>query len=433
VRSTEEPTLEAFDTILQYVNIAAFVGLALLTLRQWRRRRDEGSRWALLTFASLAIVAAIGVVLPDDAEGLIIEYAEKLLIALLLLFPYFLFRLATSFSETGSRIADRGAAMLTAVVVVWAIVMPRFPDPGDPRTTAFNAFIIAVLAQWVLLSGFVAVRFWRTGAGQPDVARKRMRMLSAAATAMSLAIVISGTASDQDVTIDVVVQLIALAAVGAFFIAFSPPAWLVAVWRRTTQAEARRATMSVLSSSSPAEVVENVLPHAVATVGGRSIAMFDNEGNLLGAAGFEEDELAELDPSTQLDPHRYVCLKYPFGSLVVRTTPHMHFFGEDDINLLGAIGTVANLALQRLDSIKTERKLAEAKLRRRQALEINDNIVQRLVVAHYAFELGRTEEGKEATEAALKAAQRTVSDLVGEISAEEPFGRTPLTREQPAG
>lgn len=370
--------------------------------------------------------------IPEDAHGTAIDLVETAIITVLLLFPYFLFRLATSFSERRSRLADRGAAVLTAGVVLWAILMPRFPDPGEPRSNAFQVFIIAVLAQWVLLSGFVAVRFWRAGAGQPEVARKRMRMLSAAATAMSLAIVISGTASDQDVNIDVVIQLIALAAVGSFFIALSPPAWLVAVWRRATQAEARRATMSVLTSSSRREVVDNVLPHAVATVGGRSIAMYDTKGELLGAYGFEGTEAERIDPSSELDPNRYIKLSYPFGSLVVLTSPHMHFFGEDDINLLGAIGTVANLALQRLDSVETERKLVEANLRRRQALEINDNIVQRLVVAHYAFELGRTDEGKEATEAALKAAQKTVSDLVGEITAEDPLGQAALTRHQAA-
>jgi hypothetical protein len=423
--------LETIDTILQYVNIAAFVGLGLLTLRQWRRRRDEGSKWALLTFASLGIVAAISIFIPEESDADAVEIIEKIIIAVLLLFPYFLFRLATSFSERSSNIADRGAAVLTAIVVVWAVLLPSFPDEGEPRSDSVTLFIFAILIQWVVLSGFVAVRFWRAGAGQPDVARKRMRMLSAAATAMSLAIVISGTASDQRASIDVIVQLIALAAVGAFFIAFSPPAWLVAVWRRATQAEARRATLSVLSSTSRREVVENVLPHAVATVGGRSIAMFDTESKLLGAYGFEGDEAERIDPNAELDPQRYVRLNYPFGSLIVRVTPHMHFFGEDDINLLGAIGTVANLALTRLESVETERKLAEAKLRRRQALEINDNIVQQLVVAHYAFELGRTDEGIKASEAALKAAQRTVSDLVGEISADEPGG-TSLTRELPA-
>ena len=423
--------MKTFDTILQYVNIAAFVGLGILTLRQWLRRRDEGSKWALLTFASLGVVAAVSIFVPEESDADLAEGIEKVIIAVLLLFPYFLFRLATSFSERSSGVADKGAALLTAIVVIWAIVMPGFPDPGEARSDSVNAFIAAILVQWVVLSGFVAVRFWRAGVGQPDVARKRMRMLSAAATAMSLAIVISGTASEQEVGIDVIVQLIALTAVLAFYIAFSPPAWLVAVWRRATQAEARRATLSVLSSTTQAEVVENVLPHAVATVGGRSIAMFDTKAKLLGAYGFEDEDVSQIDPTAELDPHRYVRLNYPFGSLIVRTTPHMHFFGEDDINLLGAIGTVANLAMQRLESVETERKLTEARLRRRQALEINDNIVQQLVVAHYAFELGRTDEGIKASEAALKAAQRTVSDLVGEISAED-AGTTSLTRELPA-
>jgi hypothetical protein len=424
--------VETLDQVLEYVNVVAFVALAVLTFRQWHRRRDTGSRWAALTFASLATVVSVGQIVPDDAEGTVADWVDRLVIVVLLLFPYFLFRLATSFSEKRLAFVDRAALLLTLSLCVWGAVMPEFPEPGEERSDIFRLFVLVVLLQWVLLSGWVAVRFWRAGAGQPDVARKRMRMLSAAATAMSLAIVIAGTASDQDVVVDTIVQVIALAAVLSFFVAFSPPAWLVAVWRRETQAAARRATLSVLSSSSAEEVVAQVLPHAVATVGGRSIAMFDKDGKLLGSSGFDDEELAELDRRIEAVPERYVRLDYPFGCLVVGTSRHMHFFGEDDINLLGAIGTVANLGIQRLSSLEVEKKLTEATLRRRQALEINDNIVQQLVVAHYSFELGRTEEGIRASENALKAAQKTVSDLVGELSAEDPLGHTSLTRQEPA-
>lgn len=423
--------MDLLDQILQYVNVAAFVGLGIVTFRQWRAHRSEASRWAVLTFAALATVAVMGLVIPDEGRGAVYDWLQTVVIAVLLLFPYFLFRLATSFSEAGPGWADRGAAFLTALVVAWSVFLPRLPQEGEPRSTGIILFVYAVLIQWVALSGFVAVRFWRAGANQPEVARKRMRMLSVAATAMSLAIVISGTSSSDQVGVDVIIQLIALLAVGGFFLAFSPPMWLRTAWRRETQAEARRATLTVLSAETPAEVVERVLPHAAATVAGRGIAMHDTTGNLLGSYGLEEDEAQQLDPSGELDAGQYVKLEYPFGSMIVRTTRHTPFFGTDDIDLLGAIGTVTNLALQRFDAVENEKKLAEARLRRRQALEINDNIVQRLAVAHYSFELGRDEEGKKATEDALKAAQATISNLLGELT-EEASEHSPLTRNLPA-
>lgn len=423
--------METAYQLVRYGDIVAFVVLAVILFRKWRARQDEPSRWAFLTFASLASVAVAGALLDaffEDSRNAVLDYIETLVIAVLLLFPYFLFRLATSFSDKGNELADRGATFLTAAVVAWAIILPRFPEPEEPRSLGITLFVFAILLQWVLLSGFVAVRFWRAGADQPDVARRRMRMLSAAATSMSLAIVVSGTdTGEREIGVDLAIQSVVLVAVIAFFLGFSPPAWLRAFWRREAQTQVRLAAMNSLSAGSREEIVQSVLPHAAAIVGGQGIAMLTSSGELLGSYGFDEQELRNIDPREELDPKRYVKLDYPFGSLILRATKHTPFFGQDDISLLGATGAVANLALKRLDAVETERKLGEARLRRRQALEINDNIVQRLAVAHYSFELGQIEEGKKAMEAALRAAQRTISDLVGELSA-DPEEDSPLTR-----
>lgn len=416
---------------LRYLDVAAFIGLGLVTFLQWRARRDVASRWAVLTFAALATATSISLILPDESDSTIVEILETFVIAVLVTFPYFLFRLATSFAEQRTTLVDRSAALLTAAIVVWSVVLPRIPEQGEPRSASFQAFVITVLIQWVTLSAFVAIRFWRAGTHQPDVARKRMKMLSVAATGMSVAIVVSGTSSEtRSVEVDILIQVIVLTSVIAFFLAFSPPAWLRSVWRREAQAEVRDAAMSLMSAGSAEEIVQQTLPHAAAVVGGRGLAIFDSSDRLLGSFGFSDDEVAALDPSGESGPSQ-VRLHYPFGSMVVGTTLHTPYFGHDDISLLGAIGALLNLALQRLDAIETEKQLVEARLRRRQALEINDNIVQKLAVAHYSFELGQIEEGKKAAEEALRAAQRTISDLLGELSVEEGL-ETSLTRKLPA-
>jgi hypothetical protein len=56
----------------------------------------------------------------------------------------------------------------------------------------------------------------------------------------------------------------------------------------------------------------------------------------------------------------------------------------------------------------------DANLRRRQALQINDGIVQGLVVAQLAHASGRTDEAKEAMADALESAKGIISELVGE-------------------
>lgn len=155
---------------------------------------------------------------------------------------------------------------------------------------------------------------------------------------------------------------------------------------------------------------------------------------MLGATGFESDELT--DPGSlgarSKGNDELEVLEYPFGCLAIKTTPHTPFFGQDDIDLLGSLGLLTNLALQRLEKVELEREVADLHARRRQALEINDNVVQGLAVAHYAFELGQEEKGRQAVSEALAAARRIIGDLVKDLPAQEQFDPATLTREAPA-
>lgn len=56
----------------------------------------------------------------------------------------------------------------------------------------------------------------------------------------------------------------------------------------------------------------------------------------------------------------------------------------------------------------------ERELRQRQALEINDNIVQGLSVVKYSLDAGDLARAREALEGTLKAARKIVTDLLNE-------------------
>ncbi|MGH2747315.1 MAG: hypothetical protein ACRDKB_05270 [Actinomycetota bacterium] len=58
------------------------------------------------------------------------------------------------------------------------------------------------------------------------------------------------------------------------------------------------------------------------------------------------------------------------------------------------------------------RRLAEAETRQRDALDLNDNVLQNLAVAEYAFELGMVEKGRAALKRSLTETQKIVSELV---------------------
>ncbi len=69
---------------------------------------------------------------------------------------------------------------------------------------------------------------------------------------------------------------------------------------------------------------------------------------------------------------------------------------------------------------EASRKLIEAEMRQKQALEINDNILQGLVVAEYAFSMGQQDMGRDAMRRALEGTRRVITDLIGDDERLEP-------------
>ena len=63
-------------------------------------------------------------------------------------------------------------------------------------------------------------------------------------------------------------------------------------------------------------------------------------------------------------------------------------------------------------------RLGEAQLRRRQALEINDNVVQGLVAAAYALDQGQVPNSQSYLEQTLSAARAMMDDLLEPLDGE---------------
>ena len=428
--------MAGLELVLEWVTLIAFVALGVVTFVLWQQRKDRPSFWMFLTFLDLSVVVVVGEILElfEGQESMALDYAQKILVAVLLLFPYSLYRVAHSFAA-GARIAHWVAAIPTAIVVAWTFFVPRFPEEGEPRPDEFQVFAYAILFQWVLCSLLVAIRFWRAGTGQPPVTRKRMRTLALAATALSIGIVISVTSSgERDVGVDIAIRLFSLVSVAAFFFAFVPPAWLRASWRRESEESSRRAVIDLMGAVTDQAVVDVLLPHAASLIGAEGVAMFDTEGNVVGTHGGADKDWTGLsvDDDDTLEEAGLTKLSFPFGCLLIKTTPYTLFFGRDEVELVGALGVMTNLALERVRASEMRLELAEAQIRRQQALEINDNVVQGLAVAKYAFDLGDQAKAKEAIEGTLAAARRIISDLLDEVSTDDVFGPNALTRDVPA-
>lgn len=99
---------------------------------------------------------------------------------------------------------------------------------------------------------------------------------------------------------------------------------------------------------------------------------------------------------------------------------------SDDGVLVAAFARDATL---RYEAERAKRRLAHVEQRRRQALEINDNVVQGLVTAVTAIEAGRFDLGAEAVERTLRSARGMMNDLMG---ADHPMQAGELVRETAA-
>ena len=96
---------------------------------------------------------------------------------------------------------------------------------------------------------------------------------------------------------------------------------------------------------------------------------------------------------------------------------------EDDSLLLSqcfvAIAALTALVLAAVAAEREDTQRESLEARRREALEINDNIVQGLAVAQYALELDRPKQAHDAIEGTLAGARRMIGELVGGDSDED--------------
>lgn len=343
-----------FAAVMAWVNEALYAGLAVVALVQWRRRKGSAAAWVAVTFAILAGVMVVGSVLPDTGGGLAAGATRRLVIAGLIAFPYCLYRFAAVF-EPARRIVDRLALWSTVLVIASAVVMPRYPQPGEARGVLFEMFVLMVLTQWTALSLFVSVRLWRAGRDKPTVARRRMRLLGIAALLLNVALVVAGVAPSSASPAAVgriVTQLLATASAVVFAVAFLPPGWVRLAWRRPEERALQAAQLELMAATTLSDVTERMLPAVVGVVGAVGAAVYDDQGYLQGAYPVG----VSASPDLPAHPVR-VILRH--GELRVWTAPHTPYFGREELELLDAFGAVVDLAWARCVLLERERDNAE--------------------------------------------------------------------------
>jgi signal transduction histidine kinase len=339
--------MQSLADALQYVNIAAFGVLALVCLRTWLDQRSSPAFWAFATFGLLAAVAVTGPIVDATDEQHL--WVTQVLVALIVLFPYLLYRFAVAFRAVPLAI-EVVVAAATVGLVVWTFLLPDIPEEGEPRTGMFTAFVIALLLQWTLLSLFVAVRLWRAGHGQPTVVRYRMRLLAVAAIALAGVLVLAGLASSNPSALfELVSGLLTLGSSLLFFVGFAPPKALRKAWREPEEGLLRRSVDELLVAAEPEDVTRIVLPQMANIVGAQGVALLGANDEVLGIYGVEP----ETPGGARFDLGE--------GAVIAWIGPYAPLFAQEEFELLRALGGFALLAWQRKSQVAQERQaFAEA-------------------------------------------------------------------------
>ena len=347
--------------IVDLVNLVAFTGLGVVALRQWQRRRDTAAAWAAASFGAIALVVLLGRVVPEDPDELWEHALLRADVIALLLFPYLLYRFTTAFDATSPRLA-RAIDALTALLVIWTVALPSFPGEGEPRSTLFSAYVIAFVIHWAMLSVVVALRFWRAGRGLPGVARRRMQMLSLAAAAITVAIVIVAFLPDAGEGVALVSGLVAFASAAGFLLGIAPPYLVRLSWRRREQTQLQNTVASLMTfAESQREIADRVLPAMAAIVGARSVTLRNDAGEVVGS---HETPRRRGDDAADDVVH----LDAPGGSLEVRSSRYAPFFSGEELRLLRTLAALTGLALDR-SRLSAQEREARLALERADALK----------------------------------------------------------------
>jgi signal transduction histidine kinase len=357
------------------VNGVAFVTLAIVSVRQWRRRRDAAARWLTLAFLCLGLIVSIGRLVPAHPHGVLAGAGLRLDIELLVLFPYLLFRFATAFVPLSSRV-QRIVGALTIALSLWTFGLPRIPAAGEHRSGWFLAYVLAFLVHWTVLSVVVSVRLWRAGRGQPGVARSRMRVLSFASAAITVAIIGTAFQGSSDSAAAVVAAALGLVSAAGYLLGLSPPGPVRGVWRSAEQARLQEAIRGLMTrATTSAEVAARVVAPTAAIVGARGAAVLDGDGRVLASEGLEAptlDELARGGSPSASAGREVVRVDQPGASLLVWTSAYAPFFGDEELAVLGTVAALTGIALDRVRLYEQEH---ESRLVLERANELMANFV----------------------------------------------------------
>jgi signal transduction histidine kinase len=209
--------------LISLINQVLFIGLFGVVLWHALRRPTRATADTAMLFGAVALVVAISRVAPWlGLDGTPLVAAVNLI--LLNAVPFAMLRLVDDFSGTPRGVQAAGA---TAFVALGLLAVAGLGELTTP-------LVIATIAFFVLVGGYAAIAFARESRRARGITRRRMTAVAIGAGVFIAAIVglfIGVLIEPLADVMSLLGQVLALAAVIAFFIGFAPPAFVRRAWR----------------------------------------------------------------------------------------------------------------------------------------------------------------------------------------------------------
>ena len=208
--------------LLSWVNRVLFVALFIAV--GWRaiRQPTRANLNIALLFGGIAgaVVGAVAV----DLIGLEAPWVTGVLVTLLNVCPWAMLRLVDDFRGSPRWVQVAGMMTFIALAALGLLLFNEAPLLVE----------LATIVWFLVVGGYAAVAFARTSRRSRGLTRGRMVAVAAGAYLFIAAIVVVFFAAFMPELGPVsgpLAQLLALAAVVAFFLGFAPPTWLRRAWR----------------------------------------------------------------------------------------------------------------------------------------------------------------------------------------------------------
>ena len=206
--------------LISSANQVLFIGLFVAVVGHALRHPSRASFDTLLLFGSIAgvVVVARGAELLGASDSAAVT---SLVLVLLNIAPLAMIRLVDDFSGTPRWIQIAGVVAFV-VVGAMSIAMSRAGEP-----------LIELMVAWFgIVGGYAAYAFARAAARTHGITSRRMTAVAIGAVLfISAVVLVIGNALVEAPALSVIGQILALAAVLAFFLGFAPPAWVRRAWR----------------------------------------------------------------------------------------------------------------------------------------------------------------------------------------------------------